>query len=249
MQDNQLTIITNQQLAPGFYQMVFDAPSMEIPLPGQFVNVMVSEGGEPFLRRPFSVFDYKNGQLSILYKTIGKGTEILAAKKTGESLRVLGPLGTSFPIPDTDVLLIGGGVGIPPMWFLGDRLKGQSEIISCIGFRKSEEVILEKEFSAFSKKCQVTTDDGSYGIKGTVLDALNSFHGELPKTAYACGPSPMLRALKSWAAEKDIRLYVSLEEYMGCGIGICLSCAVKKDNNYVRVCTEGPVFAAEDVEF
>lgn len=252
MKDLTLHVRENTSVNGSFMQLVLDAPAMVPPVPGQFVNVRVSEGEEVILRRPFSVFRFADGRLTILYRVIGKGTEALAGRRPGDGLKVLGPLGTPFPLREGPALLVGGGIGIPPVHFLGTVLAAAgSEVTTCLGFRSAGELMLEESFAGFSRAVAVATDDGTAGVRGTVLDALASLPAPAPGTAvYACGPAGMLRALKAWCGERSLPLSVSLEAYMGCGFGVCLSCAVKLvgTEEYVRACTEGPVFDASLVD-
>jgi len=249
MKDMQLKILANKPVNSAFYRIDFEAADMEDPAPGQFVNVRVADEDAVLLRRPLSIFDFREGRLSLLYRVVGKGTRLLSRQEPGGVLQVLGPLGSTFRVPRGPALLVGGGAGIPPLWFFGQSLIG-TRITSCLGFRNKEEQLLEESFREFSQQFLISTDDGSAGIKGTVIDALNTITEIDPLTSvYACGPEPMLRGLKSWCAEQRLKLYVSLEEFMGCGFGVCLSCAVKhKSGPYVRACTEGPVFDAEEIE-
>ena len=249
MRDLALGILKNEKVNSVFFRIDFDASGMEAPVPGQFVNVRVADADAALLRRPISVFDFNGEKLSLLYRVVGKGTELLSKQSPGCRLPVLGPLGSAFPLPQGPAILVGGGVGIPPVHFFGQSLSG-IPVTSCIGFRSGDEILLEESFAAFSDRVLVATDDGSAGVRGNVIDALNTLEEPLPDTTvYACGPEPMLRGLKTWCGERRLKLYVSMEAYMGCGFGVCLSCAVKhKSGTYVRACTEGPVFDAEEIE-
>ncbi|MCK5268355.1 MAG: dihydroorotate dehydrogenase electron transfer subunit [Spirochaetes bacterium] len=249
MKDQKLEIIKNKNIKNDFYKIVFKTEDFENCTPGQFINILISEKQTPFLRRPFSIYESGDNKLSVIYRKVGPGTELLSKKKEGEKLNILGPLGRPFPDKSGDTILIAGGVGIPPIAYLGRELKKSGKkIISCIGFKNKDLILLEETFNLFSDQLIIATDDGSYGIKGTVINALNKLK-EIPQTAYACGPTPMLRAVKEWAKKKNVAAYLSLEEYMGCGYGICLSCVVKhKNGKYVCTCKEGPVFEAQDVK-
>jgi dihydroorotate dehydrogenase electron transfer subunit len=230
--------------------------------PGQFVMLRVHSGIDPLLRRPFSICGHKDGEiLLILYKVVGQGTEILATKRKGEYLSILGPLGKGFHVPrDQDIpLLVGGGMGMAPLLFLAQSLnRGKFHLLSGFGSKKDsfpmEQIVGQTARPLM--KLSVSTDDGSLGFKGLVTDLfqerLDSFEGQTENlTVYACGPRQMLERLVGMCMAQKITCQVSLETYMACGVGACLGCAVKASpwtgQTYLHVCTDGPVFPAEDI--
>ena len=221
--------------------------------PGQFVHVKVADGFDPLLRRPISIaaIDKESGTFTIIYRKQGKGTSLLAEKRAGEEVDVLGPLGNGFPVNEarsgSTAVLVGGGVGVPPMFELAKQLAQNGvSVISIIGFQSASAVFYEKELAKYGE-VYVTTVDGTYGKKGFVTDILAEIHGEI---IFACGPTPMLRAIESGQYAPEV--YLSLEERMGCGIGACFACVchTKEDPtgfSYKKVCSDGPVFAAGEV--
>lgn len=202
--------------------------------PGQFIEIRVADGIEPLLRRPISLYhiDKENGILEFIFQVKGKGTKILANRKVGEELDILGPLGYgSFHVQEYGkVAIIGGGIGMFPLYELAKELKEQtaSKVHIYMGFRNKDLITLEEEFKGVSDKLTITTDDGSYGIQGFSINELKKdCEKEIPDKIFACGPLPMLKAVQAFAKEKNIPCEISLEEKMGCGIGACLGCAVK----------------------
>lgn len=204
------------------------------------------------LPRPISIceIDKEDKSLHLVYRVAGKGTEEFSQMQTGMHLDVLGPLGNGFPLKKKKAFLIGGGIGIPPILELAKQLDCEKQIV--LGYRNSDMFLLDD----FKKqgKVYVATEDGSYGVQGNVLDAIRE-NGLDAEIIYACGPTPMLRALKAYAAENKIECWISMEEKMACGIGACLACVCKSKEvdahtnvHNKRVCKEGPVFAAEEVE-
>lgn len=245
MRDWLLPVVRNRPIGPGFRELVFQAEQFEACSPGQFLNIRVDG---VFLRRPFSINNFQDDRLSILFQEVGPGTRALAAVPEGQQLSLLGPLGNGFPAPGGPALLVAGGIGIPPIRYLAQQYGGSRELTCCLGFRSAANVLLEEEFNRYARSLVVATDDGSYGIAGTVITALDSLPRPLPALGYACGPTPMLRALKAWGEENGVAFQLSLEAYMGCGFGVCLSCAVANPaGGYQRVCTDGPVFPADAV--
>lgn len=218
--------------------------------PGQFIEIKTGE--IPLLRKPISIFavDKNSGTISILYQVKGQGTKNLSLFEIGQSIDLIGPLGNGFTIEkfEKKCLLIGGGIGIAPLYELGLRLKeAGNEVEILLGF-SSKETSYAIEYFKELGTVTITTMDGSLGVKGTVGAILDSYKFEDVSRAYACGPEPMLKYLKSLEDKVDLEL--SLEAYMGCGLGACLSCVCKmKDGDYKRVCKEGPVFQAKEVTF
>ena len=231
--------------------------------PGNFIEIRVSNQSEPFLRRPISIFNMnrEEGILEFIFQIKGNGTKILSKKQVGDEIDILGPLGNGtfkFEKYNT-VAIIGGGIGIFPLYELAKEAKEQGKRVNTyLGFRNKDLVMLEKEFEEVSDKLVITTDDGSYAEKGFAIDFLKKDFEDSSdienSCIYACGPLPMLKAVQKYALENNINCQISLEEKMGCGLGVCLGCAVKKasspkDNpEYFHVCKGGPVFNAKDVE-
>lgn len=251
-------LVRKIQLKEDLFQFDVEEKEMaETAKPGQFLEIRVADAIDPLLRRPISIYnvDKENGILSFIFQVKGKGTKILATKNKGEEIDIIGPLGygTFQILENKKVAIIGGGIGTFPLHELAKNLKGKSEVNTYLGFRNKEAVVLEEEFAKVSDKLVITTDDGSYGISGFAINVLKDDikNGKID-FIYACGPLPMLKAVRQLSIEENIPCQISLEERMGCGIGVCLGCAVKvmKDGKerYGHVCKEGPVFYATDVE-
>ncbi len=250
-------IVGKEKIADGIYKFSIKTKEIsEIAKPGNFLEIKVSDRLETFLRRPISIYniDKENEIVEIIFQVKGKGTEILSERKLGEDLNILGPLGNgTFSVkPYKRVAIIGGGIGIYPLYELAKSLK-ESQVNTYLGFRNKDLVTLEDEFNEVSDKLVITTDDGSYKEKGFAIDFMkNDYEEETFDRIYACGPLPMLKAVQGFAIEKKIPAEISLEERMGCGIGACVGCAVfTKDSEgnqkYKYVCQHGPVFNAKDV--
>lgn len=245
-------IASQEKLTDGIYSMWLEAPEMAAEaVPGQFIAVYPADRSK-LLPRPISICetDKEKGCLRIVYRVAGGGTLEFAGYGAGDSLDIMGPLGNGFPLEKKKALLIGGGIGIPPMLELAKKL--DCEKTAVLGYRDSR-MFLKDEIGAYAGVA-VATEDGSAGTKGTVIDAIRE-NGLSADIIYACGPTPMLKALKAYAAEKGIECYISLEEKMACGIGACLGCVchsrdVDEHSNVrnKRVCKDGPVFRAEEVE-
>ena len=248
----QAVIIRQEEISYGIYSMWLKTDKIAGQAkPGQFLSVYCHEGSR-LLPRPISIceIDREDQAVRIVYRVVGKGTEELSGMRTGGSLEVVGPLGNGFPLKEKKALLIGGGIGIPPILQLAKELQCEKQIV--LGYRDS--LFLQKEFKK-QGKIYAATEDGSYGTEGNVLDAIRE-NGLEAEIIYACGPKPMLRAVKDFARERKIECWLSLEEKMACGIGACLACVCKsreRDShtnvNNKRVFKEGPVFRAEEVEF
>ena len=253
-------IIGKEKLVNNIYK--FSVKSKEISenaKPGNFLEIRVCEHGDVFLRRPISIYniDKENNVVEFIFQVRGKGTEILAERKVGEDLDILGPLGNGvFSIKQyKKVAIIGGGIGIYPLYELAKQLHGESKVDIYLGFRNKELVTLEDEFNLVSDKLVITTDDGSYKEKGFAINFLKEdCKEEKPDKIFACGPLPMLKAIKEFAEENSIPCEISLEERMGCGIGACVGCNVLTQNKdgeqkYKYVCQHGPVFDSKEVVF
>ena len=234
------TVEQNIALTDNVYKMVMSGDTDAIGGSGQFVNVKLD--GQ-YLRRPISICDYDKGTLTLIYKVVGKGTEQMSKMLKGESLNILVGLGNGY---DTSLsgdapLLVGGGVGVPPLYKLCKLLREQGKKVTVIlGFNTASEIFYEKEFEELGANVIVTTVDGSYGVKGFVTNALNLNYTYV----YSCGPFPMLKALS--AATVTSGQY-SLEERMGCGFGACMGCSCKTMLGNKRICKEGPVFVKEEI--
>lgn len=221
--------------------------------PGQFVS-LYSKDGSKLLPRPISIceIDKENSTLRLVFRVVGFGTNEFSHLKIGDTIEVMGPLGNGFPITGDKVILIGGGIGIPPMLELSKSLKKSGKDVTVVlGYR--DVLFLQDEFAPYAK-VYVSTEDGSAGTKGNVIDAIKEKQLTCD-TIFACGPTPMLRGIKSYALEQDIIAYLSLEEKMACGIGACLACVCQSKEvdhhtnvNNKRICKDGPVFEAREVE-
>ncbi len=242
-------VLTNTAVAQDIFDMHLYAPDIaDTAVPGQFLHILC--GG--FLRRPISVCctDMDKGLVRIMYEIKGEGTAWLSERSPGDRLNILGPLGNGFPIMEGKrSVIVGGGIGVPPLLHLAGHMENAMAIL---GFRSKPHVILEQEFEEWTSSVHITTNDGSYGTNGLVTDKLREvLLANETDVIYACGPTVMLKAVAALAREMNTECYVSLEQRMACGIGACLGCAcmaqVNGDMNYLHVCKDGPVFAAEVV--
>lgn len=241
MKQQTFEIQANELLAKSVYRMQLAGNTTGI-LPGQFVNIRV-EG--QFLRRPISVCNITNGVLTIIYKVVGVGTEAMSHLPIGTQLDVLTVLGNGYDLSKAGdkPLLVGGGVGVPPMYMLARQLREIGKNVRVIlGFNTKDEVFYEEEFRALGCDVTVTTVDGSHGVKGFVTNALDGKQSYY----YTCGPLPMIKALLQAAGTNG---EVSMEERMGCGFGACMGCTIQTTQGPKRVCKEGPVFPAEELIF
>lgn len=234
-------IVSNECIAEKIWKMVLKGDTAGIK-PGQFVEIAVPGY---YLRRPISVSDVEDDRLTIIYKTVGKGTTAMAQMLPGEELDILTCLGNGYDLTKAteEVLLIGGGVGVPPLIYLAKKLREQNKKVhAIIGFNTKNEVFAEEVFEKLGCDVQVCTMDGSYGRQGVVTDVI-----EMPAPYYfACGPMPMLRAIAQTVGTNG---QMSMEERMGCGVGICVGCSIETKNGVKRVCKEGPVFNVEELTF
>ena len=240
MKQSIFEIIENTALTSNVYRMRLAGDTSAITAPGQFVNIKL-EG--KFLRRPISVCDCKPGELTIVYKVVGKGTEQMANMHVADELDILTGLGNGYDltVSGDKPLLLGGGVGVPPMYMLAKQLIAKGKDVTVIlGFNKEDEIFYEMEFRALGANVIVATADGSYGVKGFVTDALPEDYSYF----YTCGPEPMLKAV--WKATKTSG-QMSFEERMGCGFGACMGCSCKTLTGYKRICREGPVMRKEEI--
>lgn len=254
-------LVKKEQLKPDIFKYSVKAPNIvKEAKPGNFIEIRVTDQTEPFLRRPISIYnlDRENGILEFIFQVKGKGTEILAKREVGKEIDMIGPIGYgTFKYENyQNIAIIGGGIGVFPLYELAKCAKEDNKNVSTyLGFRSKDFVVIEKEFKEVSNKLVVTTDDGSYAEKGFAINYLKEdIEADKVDAIYACGPLPMLKAVQKLAMGKDIPCQISLEEKMACGLGVCLGCAVKTakssaDNpEYWHVCKAGPVFNAKDVE-
>jgi dihydroorotate dehydrogenase electron transfer subunit len=256
--EEKTTIAFNEPLADHIWLMGIKSTEIAAAaVPGQFVTIRIREGLEPLLRRPFSICGTKDGRILVLYKIIGAGTRIMASRKRGEKVSVLGPLGTGFNLPASrqKPLIVGGGIGIAPLCFLAQRL-GSMAVSILLGATSAKELIPLEDMDIGLSAVSVATDDGSKGHHGVVTDLLKScLDGQSTgnkQSVYACGPTPMLRKVAEMTLGR-IPCQVSLEAVMACGVGACQGCVVKaapkKGRTWYRVCKEGPVFQIDQIDW
>lgn len=244
-------VYSQEELVPGVFSMWITTEAAKEAGPGQFISVY-SRDGARLLPRPISICEVnaEEGRLRIVYRIAGAGTKEFSSYESGDFVDIMGPLGNGFPEEGENVFLIGGGIGIPPLLELAKNLNCEKQMI--LGYR-DENLFLRDEFEAYGE-VYVATEDGSVGTKGNVLDVIRE-KGLTADVMYACGPTPMLRALKQYAGEHHIRCYLSLEEKMACGIGACLACVCQSREvdhhsnvHNKRICKDGPVFLAQEVD-
>ena len=240
MKQGLFKIIENKKLTESVWKMTLSGDVSAITAPGQFVNIKLDG---LYLRRPISVCDVSENTLTIIYKVVGKGTKQLS-EMSGGMLDVLTGLGNGYDLSDAGQMpvLLGGGVGVPPMYLLAKKLIAQGrEVKVILGFNTADEVFYEDEFKALGAEVVVTTVDGSYGFKGFVTDALKDMDYTY---FYTCGPEPMLKAIYNVSKTSG---QMSFEKRMGCGFGACMGCSCKTITGYKRICKEGPVMRKEEI--
>lgn len=247
----KVKVAENTMISSDIYSMWLESPDIaETARPGQFVSLYCQDGSR-LLPRPISIceIDKINNRVRLVYRVAGKGTKEISLIETSEVIEVMGPLGNGFTLEGKKALLIGGGIGIPPMLELAKQLNCEKQII--LGYR--DITFLEEEFKDYGN-VYVSTEDGSKGTKGNVIDAIRENELEAD-VIFACGPTPMLRGVKEYAMEHGIKAQLSMEERMACGIGACLACVCKSKEvdhhtnvNNKRICKDGPVFYANEVE-
>ena len=236
------TVNSNEKLTDSVYKMTLAGDTTAIERPGQFVNIQLDG---LFLRRPISVCDVEKGKLTIIYKVVGKGTEKMSKFKGGEELDVLVGLGNGYftDFSEDKPLLIGGGVGVPPLYYLAKCLLKEGKTPTVIlGFNKAEEIFMKEEFESLGVKVLIATADGSVGVKGFVTDAMATL--EDYTHIYTCGPEPMLKAIYN---ASEVGGSYSFEERMGCGFGACMGCTCKTKYGNKRICKDGPVLQKEEI--
>ena len=258
MLEQIVQIVSNERDTDSYFRLVVRAPRIA-PLiqPGQFAHVRVLPMKDALLRRPFSIFQVEGDTFSILYKSVGKGTDVLARMGPGGELSVIAPLGHGFTVPKRGgetPLLVAGGYGMAAMYLLAQRSPQKGIVF--VGGRRRVDILCEKEFQALGWDVRVTTEDGSHGKKGLVTKPLQA---ELKRSAarrklFACGPTGMLKAVGKIAEESKVPAELSMDEHMCCGVGVCLTCVIPvktgpalRDWEYQRTCTEGPVFDARQI--
>ena len=249
-------VISQEQIADGIFSMWLSTQAADTAKPGQFIS-MYTKDGTKLLPRPISICEInkESGALRVVYRVTGEntGTEQFSQMKARDTVPVIGPLGNGFPLEKAEgkkAFLMGGGIGVPPILELAKQINCEKQIV--VGYR-DEHTFLREEFEA-NGALYISTEDGSVGTKGNVMDAIRE-NGITADIIYACGPTPMLRAIKNFAEANGIECYISLEERMACGIGACLACTCKskeKDHhtnvNNKRICKDGPVFLSTEVE-
>lgn len=250
----QSKLIKKESLKPDIFKFSLSAKKItDVAKPGQFIEIRVTDGLDPFLRRPISIYnmDKEKGILEIIFRVQGRGTEILSRKKEEDLVDIVGPLGYgTFKYEGyKNIAILGGGIGVFPLYELAKNASKSAIVNTYLGFRDKEAVLLEEEFEKVSNKLVITTDDGSYKIHGFAINELKKDleQGQID-AIFACGPLPLLKAVQALAKEKDIPCQISLEEKMGCGLGVCLGCAVEvASGGYEHVCKQGPVFDSNKV--
>lgn len=241
MKQELFTVKENTPLAKDVYKLILSGNTDEIKTPGQFVNISLDGF---YLRRPISVCDCEEGKLTLIYKAVGRGTEFMTSLEAGASLDILTGLGNGYDLSKSgdSPVLIGGGVGVPPLYLLAKRLIEQGrKPAAVLGFNSVCDVFYEDEFRSLGVETAVVTADGSYGAKGFVTDILNIFDYSF---FYACGPEPMFRAIAKTAVTPG---QYSFEERMGCGFGACMGCSCKTLTGNKRICKEGPVMESGEI--
>jgi dihydroorotate dehydrogenase electron transfer subunit len=242
-------LVSAEEIAGGIFDFTVEAPEIAAEAKcGQFLHIKCGDG--VFLRRPISICDTSDTEVRFIFEVKGRGTELLAEKKAGDMLDIMGPLGHGFEIKPEykKAVIIGGGIGVFPLFKLAKNI--DADIF--LGFRSKDRIVMEKEFEAVSKTLTIGTDDGSCGYRGYIAGAAEEFIDKNgADIIFACGPTPMLRAVKTLAESRGIPCQVSMEQRMGCGIGACLVCTCETNkpgmDGQVRVCKDGPVFFSTEV--
>ncbi|MBR3589128.1 MAG: dihydroorotate dehydrogenase electron transfer subunit [Clostridia bacterium] len=241
MKQSIFEIESNEKIAKDVFRMILSGDTSDLKNPGQFVNIKLDGF---FLRRPISVCDYDDGTLTLIYKVVGEGTEVMSRMCKGEKLDILTGLGNGFDtsLSGENPVVIGGGVGVPPMFNLARKLISEGKNVTAVlGFNKEEEIFYKEEFEKLGAKVLISTVDGSVGVKGFVTDAMKEIDFSY---TYCCGPEPMLKAVYN-ASEKSGQF--SFEERMGCGFGACMGCSCKTKYGNKRICKDGPVLVKEEI--
>ena len=248
--DENVTILENEKVNEKYYKLTFASLALsKSVLPGQFLHIKIEQGNDPYLRRPFSYYRVSGNKIEILYEILGRGTQILARKKKGETLKIMGPLGKGFSLKTGKKkrILVAGGVGVPPLVFLAERR--QTEYL-LIGTKSKAEVMPNAELKKVKAKVLYSTEDGSYGTKGRVTVLLEKIlMKEHPQGFFiqTCGPKKMMEAVIVIANKYGVEGEASWDESMACGVGACLGCMVETKAGPMRACADGPVFAFKDL--
>ena len=240
MKQGIFEISSNKKLTENVYEMILTGDTSDITACGQFINIKLDG---LYLRRPISVCDKSDDTVTIVYKVVGVGTEQMSKMTKGEKLDVLTGLGNGYDLTlsGDKPLLLGGGVGVPPLYMLAKKLKEQGKAVEVVlGFNTESEIFYEQRFKDLGCNVTVTTADGSYGVKGFVTDAYPADYSYF----YTCGPEPMLKAIYKTAKTEG---QMSFEERMGCGFGACMGCSCKTITGYKRICKDGPVMKKEEI--
>ncbi len=254
IKNEKMTVVKQQEIAHSIFELTLKGELVsEMKQPGQFVHLKVSDSFEPLLRRPISIcdIDQEKKQFTMIYRAEGRGTKLLSLKKEGEWIDVLGPLGNGFPVGETanreTALLVGGGIGVPPLYELSQRLTAKGvKVVHVLGFQTKDVAFYEDKFASLGET-YIATADGSLGTKGFVTDVIENQNISFD-ILYSCGPTPMLKVLEN--NYNDKKLFLSLEERMACGIGACFACVcktTKEGTGYKKVCSDGPVFQSGEV--
>ena len=244
-------IVASDKLAENIYSLLLATTASQYAVPGQFINIYCNDGSK-LLPRQISIceIDKAQGTLRVVYRVVGKGTEEFSKLQAGDTVEILGPLGNGFPLEEGKAIVVGGGIGVPPMLELAKELTG--DVTAVLGYR-TDDLFLADDFIDAAAEVIFATDDGSVGVHGTVVDAMkeNDLKADV---IYACGPKPMLKGVAEYADSIGAKCYVSMEERMACGVGACLGCVCQSkevDNhshvNNKRVCKDGPVFLSTEV--
>jgi len=249
--NENVSLLENQKVNGKYYKLVFLSPKLSKNVrPGQFLQIRINGGNDPYLRRPFSYYRVSGERVEILYEVLGQGTSILAAKKKGDTLKVMGPLGNGFTakIGKKKRILVAGGVGVPPLVFLSEKTPTEYLLV---GTKSKAEVLPKTELKKVRAKVLFSTEDGTIGTKGFVTTLLEKIimkehPGEL--FIQTCGPKPMMRVVIMLARKYGIEGEASWDESMACGVGACLGCMVKTKAGLKRACADGPVFSFEDLD-
>jgi dihydroorotate dehydrogenase electron transfer subunit len=240
-------IISNLEIAPNYYKLTFSAPEItKIAKPSQFINIRVNNTCDPLLRRPFSIYDINNDELTIIYKVVGKGTQILSEKKPGELLDVIGPLGSSFKLPasNSKIAVIAGGIGLAAVHAVIKNSENEFDLF--YGVKSKNELIEVDYWESLAEKTFLSSDDGSCGEKTFITDLFNK-HANNYNLLLCCGPKIMMRKISQ--NNPNIESYFMLEEYMACGLGLCMGCVCETKSGNVRICKEGPALKGENIKW
>ncbi len=256
MKNEKMSVVSQKQIVHSIFELTLKGELVSrMEQPGQFVHLKVADSYEPLLRRPISIcsIDRANKEFTMIYRAEGRGTSLLAAKGAGEKVDVLGPLGNGFPVEEVNegetALLVGGGIGVPPLYELSQRLTERGvKVIHVLGFQTKDAAFYEEEFASLGDT-HIATVDGSLGTQGFVTDVIEK-EGIAFDVLYSCGPTPMLKALENNYGDKKV--FLSLEERMACGIGACFACVCqthdqRPGHTYRKVCSDGPVFRSGEV--